>query len=271
MKLTKSFARSAKSIRSFSGILAMMLCSLVLTGQSLRELETDRPDATESPVTVDKGHFQLESSFFGWSRDDSGGTQTEVLSIAESNLKYGLTDEMDLQMVWTPYLHETTKSAGGKTSVRDASDLVFRLKYNLWGNDEGETAFGLMPIVKVPTSSRLGNDEWEGGMVTPFAWWAGKKWSLGAQVEIQRIFDSATGKWDWEVSHTTVIGLDLTVRIGIYLEYLGVSSDDSYGAHFSSGITYALSDAAQLDAGSLVGLNDDAEDLTVFSGISWKF
>jgi len=239
--------------------------------QSLRQLETDRPDATESPVTVDKGHFQLESSFFSWSKNDSGGTRTEVWSIAESNLKYGLSDELDLQMVWTPYQHEIKTSSAGKSSIQDASDLVFRLKYNLWGNDEGETAFGLMPVVKIPTSSRLGNDKWEGGMIAPFAWSAGEKWSLGAQVEIQRIFDGDSTKWDWEVSHTTVIGLDLTDQWGIYLEYLGVRSSDGYGAHLSSGVTYALSDVAQLDVGTLVGVNDDAEDLTLFSGISWKF
>ncbi len=253
-------------------VLSAFLSFNLLTGaQALRDLETDRPDATESPVTVDKGHFQLESSFFAWSKDDSGGTRTEVWSIAESNLKYGLSDQADLQLVWTPYLHETTKSAAGNTSVRDASDLVFRLKYNIWGNDGGKTAFALMPVVKAPTSSRLGNDKWEGGIVTPFAWRAGEKWNLGAQLEIQRFYDGDNLEWDWEVSHTTVIGLDLTDRFGVYLEYLGVSSDDGYGAHFSSGITYGLNDVAQLDAGTLVGLNKDAEDLTVFSGISWKF
>ena len=54
----------------------------------LRELETDRPDATESPVTVDRGHFQLESSFFSFSRDDSAGVRTETWGVAESNIKY---------------------------------------------------------------------------------------------------------------------------------------------------------------------------------------
>ena len=271
MKQIELSGRNLRSSVNTTGIFAVLFICWVSHAQSLRDLETDRPDATESPVTVDKGHFQLESSFFSWSRNDAGGTRTEVWSIAESNLKYGLSDRVDLQMIWSPYLHETTKSAMGKTSVRDVSDLVFRLKYNVWGNDEGKTAFGLMPVVKLPTSSRLGNDEWEGGLVTPFMWRAGEKWSLGAQVEIQRVFDAANSKWDWEVSHTTVIGLDLTDHIGIYVEYLGVSNDDSYGAHFSSGVTYGLSDVAQLDVGSVVGLNDDAEDLTVFSGISWKF
>ena len=271
MKYFKKVMQDSCTKSQLLVLLALMTLGSQVNAEALRELETDRPDATESPVTVDKGHFQLESSFFSGSKNVSDGTRTEVWSIAETNLKYGLTDAMDLQLVWTPYVKETTKSAAGKTSVRDASDLVFRLKYNLWGNDEGQTAFGLMPVVKAPTSSRLSNNKWEGGLITPFMWRAGEKWSVGAQVEIQRIFDTTNTKWEWEVSHTAVLGLDLTKRLGVYLEYLGISMDDSYGAHFSSGVTYGLSDVAQLDIGTVVGLNDDAEDLTVFSGISWKF
>jgi hypothetical protein len=30
-------------------------------GVELRDMETDRPDVTESPITVDAGHFQYES------------------------------------------------------------------------------------------------------------------------------------------------------------------------------------------------------------------
>jgi hypothetical protein len=32
-----------------------------------------------------------------------------------------------------------------------------------------------------------------------------------------------------------------------------------------------LSEMVQLDAGTLIGLNQAAEDVSVFSGISWKF
>lgn len=38
----------------------------------MREMSTDRPDATESPYTVDAGHFQAELSFFDFSRSDEG-------------------------------------------------------------------------------------------------------------------------------------------------------------------------------------------------------
>ena len=237
----------------------------------LRELETDRPDATESPVTVDRGHFQLESSFFSFSRDDFGGTRTETWGLGESNIKYGLTDVMDLQFVFTPYVRETVRMGGTKTTAEDFSDLTIRLKYNLWGNDEGSTAFGLMPVVKVPTQTEVSNGRWEGGVVAPFSWRAGERWGVGLQGQIDRVYDENDGDMDWECSHTAVLGFDLTDRFGIYLEYLGVAGDRPYDSFFSGGMTYALSEMIQLDTGTLIGLNKEAEDMTFFTGISWKF
>ncbi len=243
-----------------------------LDAGTLRELETDRPDATESPVTVDRGHFQLESSFFSFSRDDVGGMRTETWGVAESNIKYGLSDVMDLQLIFTPYVRETVRTAGGaKTTLEDFSDLTIRLKYNLWGNDEGTTAFGLMPVVKVPTQTAVSNGRWEGGVVAPFSWRAGERWGVGLQGQLDRVYDEGEGDMDWEFSHTAVVGFDLSDRFGIYIEYLGVAGDRPYDSFFSGGMTYSLSEFIQLDMGTLIGLNQEAEDTTIFSGISWKF
>ncbi len=237
----------------------------------LRDLATDRPDATESPITVDRGHFQLETSFISFSRNDDSGTRTDTLGIFESNLKYGLIHNTDLQLVMTPYVKEVETTAGVKSKKEGASDLQVRVKHNLWGNDEGSTAFGLMPHFKIPTGTSISNDEWEYGLITPFSWDVGERWGIGMQGEINRVFDETDGKNDWELSHTLVVGFELTQQLGAYLEYLGVSGDQPYDSYFSGGFTFALRDQIQLDAGTLVGLNDEAEDLTVFGGFSWKF
>ena len=51
-----------------------------------------------------------------------------------------------------------------------AGDFISRLKINLWGDDGGPTAFGLLPYVKFPTSTDgLGNNAVEGGMIFPLA------------------------------------------------------------------------------------------------------
>ena len=34
--------------------------------EQMREMSTDRPDKTESPYTVDAGHFQIESDLFAY-------------------------------------------------------------------------------------------------------------------------------------------------------------------------------------------------------------
>src|ERR1035437_10086184 len=42
----------------------------------MRELTPDRPDKTESPYTVDAGHYQLEMSFVEFTKSQSDGVRT---------------------------------------------------------------------------------------------------------------------------------------------------------------------------------------------------
>src|ERR1051325_1682105 len=42
----------------------------------LREMSTDRPDATESPFTIDAGRAQLESDFLSYTRNRLDGVRT---------------------------------------------------------------------------------------------------------------------------------------------------------------------------------------------------
>ena len=46
----------------------------------MRELNTDRPDQTEGPITVDAGHLQLELDLvtYAYDRETSGGVSTRV-------------------------------------------------------------------------------------------------------------------------------------------------------------------------------------------------
>jgi hypothetical protein len=69
----------------------------------LREMATDRPDKTESPFTVDAGHFQVEMDLVNYTHDrgTSGGGDTRVTSyaVAPVNVKVGLLNNLDLQLV----------------------------------------------------------------------------------------------------------------------------------------------------------------------------
>lgn len=235
----------------------------------LRDLEADRPDATESPRTVDAGYFQLEMSFLGYSRNKVAGDKFESWSWAETNLKYGLNDSMDLQLIFAPHVRERSKVGGVSEEVDGFSDVTLRLKYNLWGNDGGSTAFAVFPYIKIPSGSDVSNDEWEGGVILPWALDLHEGVSLGLQAEFARVWDD--GSYDLDFLHTAVIGFDVSDYLGIYIEYLGISGDHPYEAYASGGLTWAFADYFQWDAGAVFGINEAAEDLTTFAGFTVKF
>ncbi|MEJ6572023.1 MAG: transporter [Akkermansiaceae bacterium] len=240
-------------------------------GSLLRDLEADRPDATESPRTVDAGYFQVESSILGYSRDHSGGMKFDSWSWGETNIKYGLNDSMDLQLVLAPYVREVTRSGGARQEDEGVGDITLRLKWNLWGNDEGKTAFAIFPYVKVPSGSAVSNDKWEGGVILPWATEICEGVGFGMQAEFAYVWDDNDRDYDIDFLHTAVLGFDVTDRLGLYLEYLGVAGDHPYEAYASGGVTFAFTDLFQWDAGVVIGINDAAEDLNTFTGFTVKF
>src|SRR5436309_2202856 len=78
----------------------------------MREMSTDRPDKTESPFTVDAGHFQIEADILSYTydRDNPARTDTrvETVDIAPLNLKVGLCNSVDLQLALETYVSART-------------------------------------------------------------------------------------------------------------------------------------------------------------------
>ena len=75
----------------------------------MRDLSPDRPDKTESPYTVDAGHFQLEMDFANFTYDQSDGTTTKAWNVGDFNLKAGLLNNVDVQFVYDNYLNVRTE------------------------------------------------------------------------------------------------------------------------------------------------------------------
>lgn len=136
--------------------------------QQWRPMSSDRPDVTESPITVDAGAMQAEMSFVDVITADGDRT---VKAMA-TNYKFGITNNMDLQVVFDPYV-----SAQNGPLDSDGFGLTqLRWKINLWDNDDGGSALGVLPFIQAPTAADgLGSDEVEGGASrsrrpSPTAW-----------------------------------------------------------------------------------------------------
>lgn len=255
---------------STSTLATLMAFSAQSTFAESRPLAADRPDATESPQTVDKGRFQIETTLLGYASDKSHGVRTETFSGLETNIKFGVTDSSDLQFVFTPYVNETVKTSTDSSSNTSHGDMQVRAKFNLWGNDGGNDAFALMPFIKLP-SGKFSNDQTEAGLIATYATQL-QHYSLGAQLQLDYLHDDENNSMDWAWSHTAVLGYPINNQLGGYLEYIGeYTLENDYLPYASLGFTWQTSQDMQWDIGSKLGLHQKSEDINVFSGFTYRF
>jgi len=247
----------------------------------MRELSTDRPDKTESPYTLDDGHWQVEMDVVTFTYDrhntERSDTRVESWSFATVNFKVGLLNDIDFQVVLEPWsTARTVQNTGHVTSRADGfGDVTLRTKINLFGNDDGPTAFSLMPFVKIPTNQDdLANHAVEGGLILPLAVQLPSGWSLGLMTELDAVEESDGDGYRAEWINTITFSHDLTERLGAYVEFFSAvtsESDVPWVGTFDVGLTYAVSDDIQLDAGVNIGLTRFADDVNPFIGLSWRF
>lgn len=248
----------------------------------MRELSTDRPDQTESPYTVDAGHFQIESDIFAFSRNrdrgaPGGGVIEETRSFAALNLKAGLFRNLDLQVLLDPYLRSRTFNlrTGSGEHADGFGDVIARMKLNLWGNDGGQTAFALMPYVKVPAASRgLGNGAVEGGIILPFALKLPSNFYLGLQTQGDFVRNDGLSGVHMDWCNSLTIGHSLVGDLAGYAEVFTVTHLESAGGfegYFDIGLTYGLTGNIQLDVGCNFGITELAKDYNPFVGVTFRF
>ncbi len=258
-----------------------LLTCLVIAAPALRGVEaprplsTDRPDQTESAHTVPKGWFQVEANLLSFTRTLHQEGHVEDISLGDFLLKYGLTQNIDLEFGWQPrLLHREKDEDGNLVQVRHGSgDMLLRLKTNHLGNDAGAYALATLPWVKIPTaSSGLGNDAWEYGLTVNQSLDIGGGWELGSSLFLT-LAATEDQRHYFEPAFTLALGRDLTERLGFYIEtYQGWLKDDTryWQSSLDGGFTFMLTEDVKLDIGVNWYFNGQ-QALNPFSGISFRF
>lgn len=248
--------------------------------RSLRDLTTDRPDVTESPFTVDAGHIQIETTLIGYtrSRRDGAGAVTDSYEFATSNLRIGLTDRLEVDVVWQPY--GIADPRGGAAVSRGIGSVDLRAKLNLWGNDgpakPGDTALALLPYVTLPTDgdNGIGESEVAFGLIVPLAIELGGGFGLGlnAAANFTRGEDDPT--YDAAVLTSASLAYEWSAVLGTYAEIVWEFSRSANGGDvvtLDTGFTIALGEDWQFDAGINIGVTRAADPIAPFIGLTARF
>lgn len=223
-----------------------------------RPLVGDRPDFTESAMTVAPGRVQVEA---GYTFTRSGGTRAHDLG--EALVRVGVASGAELR-VGVGSLSSLDPPAGGTVSgVRDPS-LGAKLAL-----PEPSSRAVPRTAVLVGTTLPVGSDGLGAAGLRPGAtlalgWDPTDRLGIGANAGYTREKDE--GDRVHEVSASGAVSWRLTRAAGLFAEYFGLYRDVREDESFlSAGATYAVSADLQLDARAGFGL--DGPDPDYFAGV----
>lgn len=240
--------------------------------EKMREMQTDRPDVTESAYTLDAGHFQVESDLLKLVRNKSNGVTNNTNYYNLINLKAGLTNSTDLQLLVESYVKNEVKDPLLTSSQSGFGNLTVRVKQNIWGNTSGKSALALMPYLAIPTARFEDNKKLSGGLIIPFALELKNGWNFGSQAAVD--FEKPDPNSNYQTSLLTsfTFGKGLTSKLDGFVESYNTFAfaDDKIELFLDGGLVYSLTDNFKLDAGINYGVTKSS-DKVYFIGFSFRY
>jgi len=239
----------------------------------MRDMDTDRPDVTESPFTVDAGHFQLETDLMKFEKEKSESTLTKTTLLNQLNVKIGLTNSTSVQVNLPSYgiQRETDVESGERSKSEGIGDLTLRVKQNLTGNDHGNFAIAVLPFLKFPTSKLDDESRYEGGIIIPFQIKLPHDWKLGMELEGSRLKDNEGRQMHNEFLQSLTVSHELLKHLqGIAETYYSYDLKKHHWSNFlNAAMQLDILDNLKLDAGLNYGIQYDASN-TYFIGASFR-
>jgi hypothetical protein len=268
-------SRRARTVALGAALTTLMLaaaCRAQITppvpGVRAEPLVTDRPDFTESALTIPPGLLQAELGFTTvrtqGDREDAFG---EVL------LRIGMGRKTEVRLGLPSYL--STRVTDGNTS--GLSDASLGMKWNLAraGDGYGLRQFDLGVIVQ--TTLPTGDRNYRENTLQP-----GVKF-LAASALTEKIAVSSNLNYDYlseggerfgQFASSLSFGFGLTDKVGVYTEYFGFypTGKSRSDSHFlNAGTTYLVNNDLQLDARIGKGFNGIGNDYFIGLGASRRF
>jgi hypothetical protein len=235
----------------------------------MRGFPADRPLVTDSPYTVDAGHWLVEMGLFEYTRD-RWGDRFDEFAFGDTNIRLGVTNYADIELMFTAYSYKLTRN---KLKQSGFSDTMLRSKINILGDDGGPVAIAFFPGVTFPSGAAgVGGGGFAGfgGLLAEFALPAG--FQLRTESAIQTLHEPGGGS-HLDYWNSASLGHAITKKLATYIELFTdiPTANGSWIGTFDTGLIYQPAKNWQLDAGVNIGVTKAANGLFPFVGAAWLF
>lgn len=240
----------------------------------LRPMVPDRPGITESPYSVDAGHFQYETDFLRLLTRREGSAYGHDWYFNHALLKIGLSDKVDFQVGVDSYTDTRNYDEADPSQTqlaRGFGDLTLRLKRTLVGDDDSRWALGLIGYVQLPTGGPRGDGAVEFGAVLPAVYQLTKPWSIGGQVATEVYWDRETQSRYVQLTPTFTTDYAFTDLVQGFAELVGYWDvrQATWRSSVNTGLQLDVSKNVQLDLGTHLPVTHSV-DREYFLGLSFR-
>ena len=218
---------------------------------------TDRPDQTESPVTLEKGRLQIESGVLH-QVDGDGNEELKALLIPTNLFRFGISKKVELRLVLQLEGHKIFNDNAYHYAL---GSIELGTKIALNQNENSTVQFAILSHLKLPKD----NEDRLGFLNRiSLAHNIGQNTSVGYNFGYNH-YHQGHGNF----IYTIAIGQTLIKKLSIYIEpYGSVYSASAPLSNFDYGLAYLVNSNLQLDLSFGLGLNNTMCYQSL--GISWR-
>ncbi len=245
--------------------LAMALITTVASGAPVlaadaEPLVGDRPDFTESAVTIAPGRVQIEA---GATLASEGGT--DVTEVGEVLVRVGLLPWLESRLGLGSW--SGVDAPGGEQD--GFTDLELGAKLALLKGAATVPTLALLASSTLPTGAEgVGSEEAEPAVILAAEWELTDRVGVGSNLGWTRPHDGR-GRHD-SLWLSTAVGVALDARWSWFLEGYGFDQEEDHGpstGYVDTGVTYQVHGDLQLDLRVGKGFRGEADDWSAGAGV----
>lgn len=241
-----------------------------------RDYCPERPGLGTPACTMSPGRVSVETGLADWTRDDRDGDRSDTLSLGTTQVRVGLTNQVEAQVTWSPFVRQRDRMAGVVDAANGVGDARLGLKANLRAPDGQGLSMAVLPYIAVPIGRQpLGDGTWSTGLLVPVTYDVSDALNLQFTSEVDAAADRDGRSRHLAYSGIAGIDIDLTKSVDIELE-LSVARDDdpvepATMTRAGLSVGWKVRRDLQLDLGGAAGLNHDTADARLYAGIARRF
>ena len=262
----------------------MAICVVFVAQYAVAQIETDRPDFTESPNVVPKGALQIETGFVLENDNtpiisfcDCGGQSFYIkqknITFNTTLFRIGLTDNIELRFNSVYNKNELdVNSLGTNDTLRISEGFTtsfIGFKTNLYKSDKVSIGFlGHLYIPELASGdfANIAGQRIAPEFLIPLTYDITDRFGIAVQYGLS--WDGSTP--NPTTSYTLSLGYGITDKLSAYVEPYGFYNPQGETTHLiNGGFTYLINDDFQVDLTGGLGLSRDAPDNFINCGASF--